>query len=105
MVELVAVRCLLSPLADCVEHLALDLDTLIADGGVVEGAENVVDNFVNRDTRVLPGVDDAAEICVRKSSSEWVLPERWKDLRDNILKDRRGNPASTRVKDVCEVIL
>jgi hypothetical protein len=45
------------------EHVALDLDLLVAQGGVVEGAENVVNKFVYGDTRVLPGVDHAADSC------------------------------------------
>lgn len=60
LVELAAVGGLLGPSADGVEHFALDLDAVVADGGVVEGAEDVVDDFVDGDAGVFPGVDDAA---------------------------------------------
>lgn len=60
LVELAALRRLLCPGADRVKHFALDLDAVVADGGVVEGAEDVVDDFVDRDAGVFPGVDDAA---------------------------------------------
>jgi hypothetical protein len=60
LVELVAVRGLLRPLAHRLEHVALDLDVLVAGRRVVEGTENVVDDFVDGDAGVLPGVDDAA---------------------------------------------
>lgn len=60
MVEVVAVGRLLCPLADGVEHLLVDLDALVAQSGVVECAEDVVDDFVDGDVGVFPGVEDAA---------------------------------------------
>jgi hypothetical protein len=64
LVQPVAVRGFLGPLAHCVKHLALNLDALVARGWVVKRAEHVVDDFVYGDARVLPGVDDAALIQV-----------------------------------------
>lgn len=60
MVEVVAVGCLVGPLSDCVEHVLLNGHALVADGGVVEGAEDVVDDFVDGDVGIFPGVEDAA---------------------------------------------
>ena len=61
MVELVAMGGFLGPLANGLEHLALDLDTLVTRGGMVQGAEDVIDDFVDRNAGVLPGVDDARD--------------------------------------------
>ena len=55
-----ALRVLVGPLADSVKHVSLDFDILVTKGGVVEGAKNVVNNFVNRNTGVLPGVENPA---------------------------------------------
>lgn len=51
---------LVCPLPDGVEHVLLNLDALVADGWVVEGAEDVVDDFVDRDAGMFPGVEYAA---------------------------------------------
>ena len=63
LAEAVAVRRLLRPLAHRLEHVAVDLDALVACRRVVERAQHVVDDLVGGDARVLPGVDDAA--CAR----------------------------------------
>lgn len=55
-----APRVVVGPLADGVEHFLLDLNVLVADSGVVEGAEDVVDDFVDGDAGVFPGVEHAA---------------------------------------------
>lgn len=60
VVEVVAVGRLVGPLPDRVEHVLLDGDALVADGGVVEGAEDVVDDFVDGNVGIFPGVEDAA---------------------------------------------
>lgn len=60
MVEVAAVRVLVDPFLDGVEHVAVDLEVLVAHGGVVEDVEDVVDYFVDGDAGVFPGVEDAA---------------------------------------------
>lgn len=42
MVELVAARIFFGPLANSIEHVTLNLNTLISDGWVVESAQHVV---------------------------------------------------------------
>ncbi len=69
VVELLGVLCFSRPATNGLEHFALDLDVVVADGRVVEGAEDVVDDFVDGHAGVFPGVDDAArwgvstEVC------------------------------------------
>ena len=60
-VEIMAVLGLLSPLAHRVEHFTLDLDVVVPVCRVMESTKNIVDNLVNRDTRVLPGVEDTTD--------------------------------------------
>lgn len=60
MLELVAVGRLLRPLAHRLEHVALDLDPLVARCRVMEGTQHVVDYFVHGHARVLPCVQDSA---------------------------------------------
>lgn len=59
-VDLVAPRVVVGPLADSVEHVFLDLDVLVTNGWVVKRAEDVVDDFVDGNTGIFPGVEDAA---------------------------------------------
>jgi molybdopterin biosynthesis enzyme len=59
-VDLVAPRIVVGPLAHGVEHVFVDLDVLVTDGGVVEGAEDVVDDFVDGNAGIFPSVEDAA---------------------------------------------
>lgn len=54
MSDFVTARVLIIPCAHRVEHVALDLDVLIAKRGVVEGAKDVVHDLVNGDVGVLP---------------------------------------------------
>lgn len=58
MAELVSTRVLVGPVLDRLEHVALDLDVVVAKRRVVEGSQNIVDDFVHRDVCVLPGVED-----------------------------------------------
>lgn len=60
VVEVAAVRVLVDPFLDCVEHVAVDFEVVVARGGVVEDVEDVVDYFVDGDAGVFPGVEDAA---------------------------------------------
>ena len=59
-VQLVAVRGLVDPILHRLVHVSLHLDTIVADGGVVKGPDDVVDDFVYGNTGVLPCVEDAA---------------------------------------------
>ena len=58
-VEVVSVRLLVDPSADCCEHVPLDLDALVTKGWVMEGAEDIGHHFFHWDTWVLPCVEDA----------------------------------------------
>lgn len=55
-IEVTATGMLIRPLLDCVEHVAMDLNVLVAESGVMEGTDNIVDNFIYGYTRILPGV-------------------------------------------------
>lgn len=57
VVEFMATGALIRPLPNSVEHDLLDLDALVTDGWVMESAEDVVDNFVDGDAGVFPGVE------------------------------------------------
>lgn len=63
VVQAAAVRVLVNPFLDGVEHVAVDFDVLVARGGVVEDLQDVVDYFVDGDAGVFPGVEDAAGGC------------------------------------------
>lgn len=59
MGELVAARVLIGPLLDSGIHVTLNLDLVVSGSGVVERADHIVDDFVNWDRRVLPGVENS----------------------------------------------
>lgn len=82
--ELVAARVLVGPLLDSGKHVTLDLNIVASSSRVVKCADHIVDDFVNGDRRVLPSIENS---------------------RDNVLKNRGGNATSTRVQDICEVVL
>lgn len=50
---------LVGPFADGIEHVLLNLDAVVADGWVVEGAQHVIDDLVDGDAGVFPSVEDA----------------------------------------------
>lgn len=58
--KLVSARMLIGPLPDSVEHVTLDLNIIVTEGGVVECTEDIIDDLINRDASVLPCVQDAA---------------------------------------------
>lgn len=60
VVQFMTTRVLIGPLANSVEHVPLDVDTLVSNGGVVEGAQHVIDDLVYRHACVLPSVKHAA---------------------------------------------
>lgn len=109
LVQLVPVRGLFGPLAHRVEHVALDLDGVVAQRRVVEGPQNIVDHLVNGDAWVLPRIQNSASSPGRVSMTTREANETQglglEDLRDDILKNRSGNPASTGVQDIREMVL
>lgn len=84
---------LVGPHADGFEHVSMDFDVFIAKSWVVEGADDVVDDFVDGDVGVFPGEEDAAIwlLVGGKLMMESV------SLRDGVLENRRGNSASARI--------
>ena len=58
VVQLMAAGVLVSPLADRAEHVAMDLDTLIANGRMVECANEIIDHLIYRDARVFPSIEN-----------------------------------------------
>lgn len=57
-VQRVGIGLLFYPFADCVEHVAVDFEGIVAQGGVVKCAEDVVQYFVDGNTGVFPSVED-----------------------------------------------
>lgn len=57
-IQLMALRVLVCPLLHGLEHGPLDLDIFVAQGGVVEGSQNIVHDFINRDIGMLPCVEN-----------------------------------------------
>lgn len=101
-VQIVVTRVFVGPLPHGVEHVLLDLDVFIADGWVVKGAEDVVDDFIHWHGCVLPGVQHAA---VPGLSARWYRRLRYGIyLRDSVLQDGGRNSAGARVQDVGEVV-
>ena len=68
--DLAAPRVLVIPLTHCVEHVTLDLDVLIAESRVVEGAEDVVYDLVGGDVGVLPREQHAPRSVSKRFTSE-----------------------------------
>lgn len=60
MLKLVAVTRLLRPLADRVEHVTVNLNGLVAQGWMVERSEDIVRDFVDRNTGILPCIKDSS---------------------------------------------
>lgn len=54
---------LVGPFFNGLEHIPLNFDTVVAEGGVVEYAEDVVDDLINGDTWIFPGVQNTACEC------------------------------------------
>ena len=54
----VAVRLLVEPFTDCGKHVAVQLEAFVTDGWVMKCPYNIVHYFVDRNTRVLPCVED-----------------------------------------------
>jgi hypothetical protein len=61
VVDVTAVRVLVDPLPDGVEHVAVDLEAFVTSGGVVEDANDVVYYLVYWDAWVFPSVNNTAE--------------------------------------------
>lgn len=60
--EFVATRVLIGPHSYCLEHVTLNFDIFAAQGWVVEGPDDVVDDLIYGDIGVFPGKDDATEV-------------------------------------------
>jgi hypothetical protein len=54
----VAARMLSRPLANRVEHISLYFQSLIAKRGMVERPKNVIDDLVDGNTGIFPGVQN-----------------------------------------------
>lgn len=54
MGKFVAARVLICPLLHGLEHIALNLNLIVACRRMMEGTEDVVNDLVNRDTSVFP---------------------------------------------------
>lgn len=102
-VELVPVLRLLRPLAHSLKHVAMNLNPFVAGGWVVEGAEDVVQNFVDGDAGVFKGVEDPAngtKVNVREKRER----TGGGGLRNDILNYCDGNTPSARVENVGKVV-
>jgi hypothetical protein len=62
LVQLAAVWLFFGPFADGVVHVAVDFYAFITKGGVVEGPEDIAHYFVDGNTWVLPGIENAAVV-------------------------------------------
>lgn len=54
---------LVCPFLDGVKHDAVDLDRLVAEAGVVEDADDIVHDFINRNSWVLPRIEYSSTTC------------------------------------------
>jgi hypothetical protein len=82
--QLITARVLVGPVLHRLEHFPLDLDVVVAQGRVVESAENIIHYFVHGDIRILESIQDS---------------------RHSVLQDSRSDATSRRVKNVGEMIL
>jgi hypothetical protein len=62
VVQLVAVGLFFGPFSHCVVHVAVDFYGLVAQSWMVKSPENVVQNFVDWNTWVLPGIENTSGI-------------------------------------------
>ena len=53
-VDLIPLRVLVCPRFDGLEHITLDINTVVSERWMVEGSKHIVDHFVNGHPRVLP---------------------------------------------------
>jgi hypothetical protein len=58
--ELVALWVFVSPLLDRREHVSVELYVVVAKARMVESSQDIVGNFVDRHSRILPRVEDTA---------------------------------------------
>lgn len=57
--QLVLESALICPLSHRLEHIPLDLDSLITSCWVVESPEDVINDLINRHTRIFPGIQNS----------------------------------------------
>lgn len=65
MVDLVTARMLVRPLTHRIEHVTLNLNTLVSESWVVESMQDVTHNLVNGNAGIIPGIEDASVKDVR----------------------------------------
>jgi len=103
-VQRVGVGLLFHPFPDCVEHVAVDFEGFVAQGGVVKCAEDVVQYFVDGNTRVFPSVEDTAGRLSVISSCFGKAVEAKENLRCHVLQDGSCNSSCNTVELVGEMI-
>lgn len=60
VVQIVAIWLLVNPFTDCIEHVSVDFDTLIAKSWMMEYSENISHHFIDWHSWVLPSIKDSA---------------------------------------------
>lgn len=60
-IELVALGMLVGPFLDGLEHFPLKFNMVVAECRVVERLEDVIDNFIDRNARVFPCVENTTK--------------------------------------------
>ncbi len=56
VVNVVVSRVFISPFSNCVEHVAMYLDSFVTEGWVMESAKDIIDNLIYRNSSVFPGI-------------------------------------------------
>lgn len=84
VVDLMTTGMLVGPFLDSAEHIPLEVNSLVAEGRMVESLEDIVADFVDGDGGILPGIQDAG---------------------NGVLQDCDRDTSCTRVEDVGEVVL
>lgn len=102
-VEFISVAMLVSPLADCIEHVTLNLNVVVSDGGMVERAEDIVGYLIDRNIRVLPRVQYTA-VYGLVGMDKWIWRGR-PDLRYDVLQHSGCDSARAWIENVGEVVL
>lgn len=59
MIELITIWLLVNPFLHCVEHVSVDLETLVSESWVMESSADITHHLINRDTGILPGIEDS----------------------------------------------
>lgn len=70
MGKFVAARVLICPLLHGLEHIALNLNLIVACRRMMEGTEDVVNDLVDRDTSVFPCKENTRNCVLENSGSD-----------------------------------